>query len=144
MIREDFGPDAVVLKTKTNRKGFGLLSGKSVEVTAAVSKESIEKKKFFDYVDKNYKGEKEEQVSEGSCDSSKKKKYEYVELDEAKVSFVFHDKAEAKQFATKVKSFVDNVEIQKIASVGQFNVILTGEKEGFKKAVAVAVKMSGE
>ena len=78
----------------------------------------LEKKKFFDYVDKNYKGEKEEQVSEGSCDSSKKKKYEYVELDEAKVSFVFHDKAEAKQFATKVKSFVDNVEIQKIASVG--------------------------
>ena len=107
-------------------------------------KSDEEKKKFFDYVDKNYKGEKEEQVSEGSCDSSKKKKYEYVELDEAKVSFVFHDKAEAKQFATKVKSFVDNVENQKIASVGQFNVILTGEKEGFKKAVAVAVKMSGE
>ena len=45
-------------------------------------KSDEEKKKFFDYVDKNYKGEKEEQVSEGSCDSSKKKKYEYVELDE--------------------------------------------------------------
>ena len=37
-------------------------------------KSDEEKKKFFDYVDKNYKGKKEEKVEEGSC-SDKDKKY---------------------------------------------------------------------
>lgn len=133
-----------ILKMSKEYEDFFKATLKKFGVTSPAELSNDKKKEFFDYIDKNYKGEKEEQVEEGTCDSSKKKKYEYVELDEAKVSFVFHDKAEAKQFATKVKSFVDNVEIQKIASVGQFNVILTGEKEGFKKAVSVAVKMSGE
>lgn len=133
-----------ILKMSKEYEDFFKATLKKFGVTSPAELSNDKKKEFFDYIDKNYKGEKEEQVEEGTCDSSKKKKYEYVELDEAKVSFVFHDKAEAKQFATKVKSFVDNVEIQKIASVGQFNVILTGDKEGFKKAVSVAVKMSGE
>ena len=133
-----------ILKMSKEYEDFFKATLKKFGVTSPAELSNDKKKEFFDYIDKNYKGEKEEQVSEGGCDSSKKKKYEMKEIDEANVSFVFHDKAEARQFATKVKSFVDNVEIEKIASVGQFNVILTGDKEGFKKAVSVAVKMSGE
>jgi len=133
-----------ILKMSKEYEDFFKATLKKFGVTSPAELSNDKKKEFFDYIDKNYKGEKEEQVEEGTCDSSKKKKYEMKEIDEANVSFVFHDKAEARQFATKVKSFVDNVEIEKIASVGQFNVILTGDKEGFKKAVAVAVKMSGE
>jgi len=133
-----------ILKMSKEYEDFFKATLKKFGVTSPAELSNDKKKEFFDYIDKNYKGEKEEQVEEGTCDSSKKKKYEMKEIDEANVSFVFHDKAEARQFATKVKSFVDNVEIEKIASVGQFNVILTGDKEGFKKAVAVAVKMSGD
>ena len=133
-----------ILKMSKEYEDFFKATLKKFGVTSPAELSTDKKKEFFDYIDKNYKGEKEEQVSEGSCDSSKKKKYEMKEIDEANVSFVFHDKAEARQFATKVKSFVDNVEIEKIASVGQFNGILTGDKEGFKKAVSVAVKMHGE
>jgi hypothetical protein len=133
-----------ILKMSKEYEDFFKATLKKFGVTSPAELSNDKKKEFFDYIDKNYKGEKEEQVSEGNCDSSKKKKYEMKEIDEANVSFVFHDKAEARQFATKVKSFVDNVEIEKIASVGQFNVILTGDKEGFKKAVSVAVKMSGD
>jgi len=133
-----------ILKMSKEYEDFFKATLKKFGVTSPAELSNDKKKEFFDYIDKNYKGEKEEQVEEGTCDSSKKKKYEMKEIDEANVSFVFHDKAEARQFATKVKSFVDNVEIEKIASVGQFNVILTGDKEGFKKAVSVAVKMSGE
>lgn len=133
-----------ILKMSKEYEDFFKATLKKFGVTSPAELSTEKKKEFFDYIDKNYKGEKEEEVSEGNCDSSKKKKYEMKEIDEANVSFVFHDKAEARQFATKVKSFVDNVEIEKIASVGQFNVILTGDKEGFKKAVSVAVKMSGE
>ena len=133
-----------ILKMSKEYEDFFKATLKKFGVTSPAELSNDKKKEFFDYIDKNYKGEKEEQVEEGTCDSSKKKKYEMKEIDEANVSFVFHDKAEARQFATKVKSFVDNVEIEKIASIGQFNVILTGDKEGFKKAVSVAVKMSGE
>jgi hypothetical protein len=133
-----------ILKMSKEYEDFFKDTLKKFGVTSPAELSNDKKKEFFDYIDKNYKGEKEEQVEEGTCDSSKKKKYEMKEIDEANVSFVFHDKAEARQFATKVKSFVDNVEIEKIASIGQFNVILTGDKEGFKKAVSVAVKMSGE
>ena len=133
-----------ILKMSKEYEDFFKATLKKFGVTSPAELSNDKKKEFFDYIDKNYKGEKEEQVEEGTCDSSKKKKYEMKEIDEANVSFVFHDKAEARQFATKVKSFVDNVEIEKIALVGQFNVILTGDKEGFKKAVSVAVKMSGD
>ena len=136
-----------VLQNSKEYEDFFQATLKKFGVTSPAELDGEKKKEFFDYIDKNWKGddEKKEEVKEGDCDSSKKKKtYEMKEIDEANGSFVFHDKAEARQFATKVKSFVDNVEIEKIASVGQFNVILTGDKEGFKKAVSVAVKMSGE
>ncbi len=42
-IKKEFGPEAILLQTKQNRKGF--LSKSSVEVTVAVSERSLHKKK---------------------------------------------------------------------------------------------------
>ncbi len=45
-IRRDLGPEAIILQTKRNRKGFGLMGGTSVEVTAAISDRSATKREF--------------------------------------------------------------------------------------------------
>ncbi len=44
-IKRELGPEAIILQTKQNRRGFGLMSKGSVEVTAAVSARQVEKKK---------------------------------------------------------------------------------------------------
>src|SRR3989344_371556 len=44
VIKQEMGPDAIILSTKENKKGFGLMKGGSVEVTAAVSKRDLKKK----------------------------------------------------------------------------------------------------
>lgn len=44
-IKRELGPEAIILQTKQNRRGFGLMSKASVEVTAAVSARAIDKKK---------------------------------------------------------------------------------------------------
>jgi flagellar biosynthesis protein FlhF len=43
-IKRELGPEAIILQTKQNRRGFGLMSKGSVEVTAAVSERATEKK----------------------------------------------------------------------------------------------------
>jgi flagellar biosynthesis protein FlhF len=43
-IKREMGPEAIILQTKQNRRGFGLMSKGSVEVTAAVSERATEKK----------------------------------------------------------------------------------------------------
>ncbi len=43
-VKRELGPEAIILQTKQNRRGFGLMSKGSVEVTAAVSERSLEKK----------------------------------------------------------------------------------------------------
>ncbi len=43
-IKRELGPEAIILQTKQNRRGFGLMSKASVEVTAAVSERAVEKK----------------------------------------------------------------------------------------------------
>jgi len=43
-VKRELGPEAIILQTKTNKRGFGLLSKSSVEVTAAVSERSLQKK----------------------------------------------------------------------------------------------------
>ena len=95
-------------------------------------KSDEEKKKFFDYVDKNYKGEKSESV---------KKYSRSFRLDEASLNYVYFDKPEATRFMSKIKSFVDSVEIEKVIA-GHFNVIVKGDKKALKKATDVAIKMS--
>ncbi len=48
LIKAELGPEAIILTTKQNRKGFGLLSKASVEVTAAISEKAFAKKKVTD------------------------------------------------------------------------------------------------
>jgi flagellar biosynthesis protein FlhF len=46
MVKTQLGPDAIILSAKDNGRGFGLSGQKSVEITAAVSEETLKKKKF--------------------------------------------------------------------------------------------------
>jgi flagellar biosynthesis protein FlhF len=43
-VKRELGPEAIILQTKKNKRGFGLMSRASVEVTAAVSDRSMQKK----------------------------------------------------------------------------------------------------
>jgi flagellar biosynthesis protein FlhF len=44
VVKRELGPEAIILQTKQNKKGFGLMSKGSVEVTAAVSERQLTKK----------------------------------------------------------------------------------------------------
>jgi len=46
MVKNQLGPEAVILSAKDNSNGFGLKGGSSVEITAAVSEETLRKKKL--------------------------------------------------------------------------------------------------
>lgn len=48
-IKRELGPEAIILQTKRNKRGFGLVGGASIEVTAAISDRSIQKKKFAEH-----------------------------------------------------------------------------------------------
>src|SRR5690349_10443921 len=45
-IKRELGPEAIILQTKQHKRGFGLLSKASVEVTAAVSERAMQKKQY--------------------------------------------------------------------------------------------------
>jgi len=45
-IKRELGPEAIILQTKKHKKGFGLMSRSSVEVTAAVSERALQKKHY--------------------------------------------------------------------------------------------------
>ena len=45
-IKRELGPEAIILQTKKHKRGFGLMSRASVEITAAVSERSLGKKQF--------------------------------------------------------------------------------------------------
>ncbi|MEK7692088.1 MAG: hypothetical protein AAB425_13825, partial [Bdellovibrionota bacterium] len=47
-IKRELGPEAIILTTRKNRKGFGLLAKSSVEITAAVSDRALGKKQFLE------------------------------------------------------------------------------------------------
>ncbi|MCM2280814.1 MAG: flagellar biosynthesis protein FlhF [Bdellovibrionaceae bacterium] len=48
MVKHELGPDAVILAARDNRKSFGLAGEGSVEVTAAVSENTLHRKKFVE------------------------------------------------------------------------------------------------
>src|SRR5689334_23797701 len=50
LVKTELGPEAIILSTKNHRKGFGLLSKASVEVTAAVADKSLAKKQLTEKV----------------------------------------------------------------------------------------------
>ncbi len=94
-IKRELGPEAIILQTKKHKKGFGLLSRASVEVTAAVSDRSVEKKE----VTKRRMPEKVFQQIE-RMPSSKQ-----VDL---------YDKAMEKHLRAATESAKDRVEVSKI------------------------------
>lgn len=47
-IKRELGPEAIILQTKKHKRGFGLMSKSSVEITAAVSERALQKKKFLE------------------------------------------------------------------------------------------------
>ncbi|MBX2987598.1 MAG: flagellar biosynthesis protein FlhF [Bdellovibrionaceae bacterium] len=46
MVKSQLGPDAIILSARDNQRSFGLVGEGSVEITAAVSDETLQKKKF--------------------------------------------------------------------------------------------------
>jgi flagellar biosynthesis protein FlhF len=46
LVKVHLGPEAIILSAKDSHRGFGLMGEKSVEVTAAVSEETLRKKKI--------------------------------------------------------------------------------------------------
>lgn len=46
MVKIQLGPDAIILSARDNNKSFGLVGEGSVEITAAVSEETLQKKRF--------------------------------------------------------------------------------------------------
>lgn len=48
MVKSQLGPDAIILSARDNNKSFGLMGQGSVEITAAVSEETLHKKKFVE------------------------------------------------------------------------------------------------
>lgn len=46
MVKTQLGPDAIILSARDNHKSYGLVGEGSVEITAAVSDETLQKKKF--------------------------------------------------------------------------------------------------
>jgi flagellar biosynthesis protein FlhF len=48
VVKQELGPEAIIISTKNIRSAFGLMNRSSVEVTAAVSSEALEKKRFVE------------------------------------------------------------------------------------------------
>lgn len=48
MVKSQLGPDAIILSARDNHRSFGLVGEGSVEITAAVSDETLQKKKFVE------------------------------------------------------------------------------------------------
>ncbi|WP_374029234.1 flagellar biosynthesis protein FlhF [Bdellovibrio bacteriovorus] len=46
MVKTQLGPDAIILSARDNNKSYGLVGEGSVEITAAVSEETLQKKRF--------------------------------------------------------------------------------------------------
>ncbi|MBK9292913.1 MAG: flagellar biosynthesis protein FlhF [Oligoflexia bacterium] len=46
MVKQELGPDAIIISAKDNKKSFGLAGQGSIEITAAISEKSLKKKQF--------------------------------------------------------------------------------------------------
>ena len=95
-------------------------------------KSDEDKKKFFDYIDKNYKGEKEEQVQEADADPKKNR-----------FGFVFFDQGSAKS-AAKAMGKHGSTSITK-TKAGMFQVLFKGmDRKSVGQATKIALKYMGE
>ncbi len=63
MVKSQMGPEAIILSVKDNQKSFGLVGDRSIEITAAVSDETLHKKNFVESKMRNQDRAKFAQVS---------------------------------------------------------------------------------
>ena len=49
MVKEELGPEAIILRVKDNTRRFGLMNQVSVEITAAVAETVLKKKRFVEH-----------------------------------------------------------------------------------------------
>ena len=124
-----------VLQSEEEYKAFFAKAMKKFGISSPSELSGDKEKEFYDYIDKNWKGKKEQvQVKEY---------YRGYMLDEESVNYVFFSNPEANKFANKIKSFVDSVDIEKMIA-GHFNVIVKGDKKALRKSTDIAIKMSEE
>ena len=94
-------------------------------------KSDEEKKKFFDYVDKNFKGKNE--------GVSVKEYFRGFQLDEMAMTYVLDNQKEADMFVKKIEKFVDSAVAEK--GFGMFRVNVKGSKQALKKAMMKSVAL---
>ena len=124
-----------ILQEGEDYKQFFQKAMKKFGISSPSELKGDKEKEFYDYIDKNWKGKKEQvQV---------KVFYRGYMINEESVNYVFFSNAEANKFAAKIKSFVDSVDIEKMIA-GHFNVKVSGDKKGLRKSTDVAIKMSEE
>ena len=46
MVKTQLGPEAIILSARDNHRSFGLVGEGSVEITAAISEDSLQKRRF--------------------------------------------------------------------------------------------------
>ena len=88
-------------------------------------KSDEEKKKFFDYVDKNFKGKNE--------GVSVKEYFRGFQLDEMAMTYVLDNQKEADMFIKKIEKFVDSAVAEK--GFGMFRVNVKGSKQALMKVI---------
>jgi flagellar biosynthesis protein FlhF len=64
VVKRELGPEAVILSTKNIRSGWGLMNRASVEVTAAVHPEALERKRL---AEESMSAEQQDTVNRGSA-----------------------------------------------------------------------------
>lgn len=69
MVKSQLGPEAIILNARDVRKGYGLVGQSSVEITAAISEESLRKLKF---VESRIADKEREKLSSHSARTQKK------------------------------------------------------------------------
>jgi len=97
-------------------------------------KSDEEKKKFFDYVDKNFKGKNE--------GVSVREYFRGIQLDELAITYVLDNQKEADMFIKKIEKFVDSAVAEK--GYGYYRVIAKGSKSDLHKATDVMIKHFSE
>jgi len=123
-IKRELGPEAIILKTKQHKRGFGLMSKGSVEVTVAVSERSLSKKKVTE------NRLTEESVNELQRLPADKQADLYEELLEKQISSVSskekmqnqtqkQDQASKKITATRYIDIDDTEETKRLSNKGQ-------------------------
>ncbi len=138
VIKREMGPNAIILSKKEHKKGFGLMSKKSIEVTAAVSNEEIEKKNL---IERDLPEKDKKEIWSKTVKKQKKVYGNYFEnqlsnqdKDSIEISSLAKDKSQ-EVVTQKRYAYIDGDDIEPI-SEGEENIdSLLKEVNGLKQVV---------